>query len=45
LNLIFECDIVKKKLYSIINIDLNVPCYFASLEEMIIDYPIRYKKI
>jgi hypothetical protein len=27
--------------YSIINIDLNVPCYFASIQGMINDYPIN----
>jgi hypothetical protein len=25
-------------MYSIINIDLNMPCYFASIEEMTNDY-------
>jgi hypothetical protein len=42
LNFIFECDIVDFFIYSIINMDLNVSCYFASLEKMIIDYPIKY---
>jgi hypothetical protein len=41
LNLIFKCDIVGLSLYSIININLNVPYYFASIEKMIIDFPIN----
>ncbi len=41
LDLILEYDIVELFLYSIINIDLNVPCYFASIQEMINDYPIN----
>jgi hypothetical protein len=32
-------------LYSIINIDLNVPCYFASIEKMTNDYLIYKLKI
>jgi hypothetical protein len=28
-------------MHSIINIDLNVPCYFASIQEMINDYSIN----
>jgi len=38
LDLILECDIVGLSLYSIINIDLNVPYYFDSFENMIIDF-------
>jgi hypothetical protein len=41
LDLIFKYDIVGFFLYSIIDIDLNVPCYFASIQEMINDYPIN----
>jgi hypothetical protein len=41
LDLILEYDIVELFLYSIINIDLNVPYYFASIQEMINDYPIN----
>jgi len=40
LDLILECDIVMFILYSIINIDLNVPCYVVSIEEMTNDYLI-----
>ncbi len=36
--LILECDIVGFSLYSIISIDLSVPYYFVSLENMIIDF-------
>jgi hypothetical protein len=34
-------------MYSIINIDLNVPCYFASIQEMInyIGKPFALKKL
>jgi hypothetical protein len=39
LYLIIEYEIVGLFLYSIINIDLNVPHYFASIQEMINDYP------
>jgi hypothetical protein len=38
-DLIIEYDIVGVFLYLIINIDLNVPCYFVSIQEMINDYP------
>jgi hypothetical protein len=38
LDLILECDIVELSLYSVINIDLNVPYYFDSFEKMIIDF-------
>jgi hypothetical protein len=41
LNLIFKCDIVGFSLYLVIKVDLNVPFYFASLEKMIIDFPIN----
>jgi hypothetical protein len=40
LDLILEYDVARFFLYSIINIDLNVPCYFALIEEMKNDYPI-----
>jgi hypothetical protein len=40
LDLILEYDIVQFFLYSIINIDFNVLCYFASIQE-INDYPIN----
>jgi len=41
LDLIFKHDFVGFFLYSIINIDLNVPCYFGSIQDMINDYPIN----
>jgi hypothetical protein len=41
LDLILEYDIVDFFMYSIINIDLNVPYYFALIQEMINDYPIN----
>jgi hypothetical protein len=47
LDLILEDDIVGFFLYSIININLNMPCYFSPIEEMINDCPINkiyYKK-
>jgi hypothetical protein len=44
LDLILEYYIIVFFLYSIINIDLNVPCYFASIQEMINDYSININK-
>jgi hypothetical protein len=41
LDLIFKYDIVGFFLHSIINIDFNVPCYFASIQDMIYEYPIN----
>jgi hypothetical protein len=41
LDLIFKYNIVELFMYSTINIDLNVPCYFASIQNMINDYPIN----
>jgi hypothetical protein len=41
LNLILQYKIVELSLYSIKNIDLSVPCYFASIEKMINYYPIN----
>ncbi len=32
LDLILKYDIVKLFMYSIINIDFNVPCYFSSIQ-------------
>jgi hypothetical protein len=37
LDLILKCNIVGLSLYLIINIDLNVPYNFASIDEMVID--------
>jgi hypothetical protein len=37
LDLILKCNIVGLSLYLIINIDLNVPYDFVSIEEMVID--------
>jgi hypothetical protein len=41
LDLIFEYDIVGFFLYATINIDLTMPCYFASARKMTNDYPIN----
>ncbi len=41
LDLILKYDIVGFFLYSIINIDLDMSCYFSLIEEMINDYPIN----
>jgi hypothetical protein len=41
LDLIFEYDIVVFFPYATINIDLTMPCYFASTGKMTNDYPIN----
>jgi hypothetical protein len=44
LDFIFECNLIGLSLYSIIiNINLNGSYYFVSIEEMIIDFPVKKK--